>query len=171
MLSDLKETEIKLTNVARASLEELLIDYEDFLRVRDLKLWHKDSAEAVFVRDRARQVPLTFEVFREFVESRSAEVVANIGICLIRQANYLLDRQLAKLESAFIQEGGMRERMTKARLDYRNRQRGSGFVDGSYGNGTSGTDGTNVKGAARKPYESNQKPDDKQPPCGPTGPR
>src|SRR5205809_6279809 len=45
-----KETEIKLTNVARASLEELLIDYRDFLRVRDLPLWDKDSKEAQFVR-------------------------------------------------------------------------------------------------------------------------
>lgn len=168
-----KETEIKLTNVARASLEELLIDYEDFLRVRDLKLWNKDSAEAVFVRDRARQVPLTFEVFREFVESRAAEVVANIAICLIRQANYLLDRQLAKLESAFIQEGGMRERMTKARVDFRNRQRDfvSGRSDGSNGNGTKGTTGTNATGRdetkGNRGSGRDQKPGPGKPPQGP----
>jgi len=89
-----KETEIKLTNVARASLEELLEDFLDFLRVRDLAIWDKDSKEALYVRDLSRTTPLTFEVFREFVETRPAEVVANIAICLIHQTNYLLDQQM-----------------------------------------------------------------------------
>ncbi len=77
-----KETEIKLTNVGRASLEELLADYRDYLRVRDLPLWDKDSKEALFVRELGRKVPQTFEVYREFVETRPAEVIANIAICL-----------------------------------------------------------------------------------------
>lgn len=115
-----KETEIKLTNVARASLEELLEDYRDFLRVRDLRLWEKDCREAEYVRSLSRQSPLTFEVFREFTETRSAEVLANIAICLIHQANFLLDRQLIGLEKAFLQEGGLRERMTRARREHRN---------------------------------------------------
>jgi four helix bundle suffix protein len=115
-----KETEVKLTNVARASLEELLVDYRDFLRVRDLRLWDKDSKEARFVRRRGNRPHATYEDFREFCETRPAEVVANIAICLIHQANYLLDRQIRRLEQDFIREGGIRERMTRARLQYRN---------------------------------------------------
>src|SRR5436309_10718105 len=75
-----KEMEIKLTNVARASLEELLVDYRDFLRVRDLPLWDKDSKEARFVRGLGKKPHVTFEDFRDFCETRPAEVVANIAI-------------------------------------------------------------------------------------------
>lgn len=114
-----KETEIKLTNVARASLEELLVDYHDFLRVRDLRLWDKDSKEANFVRKLASKTPTTFESYREFCENRPAEVVANIAICLLHQANFLLDQQLKRLEQDFVKEGGLRERMTRARLQHR----------------------------------------------------
>jgi four helix bundle suffix protein len=116
-----KEMEIKLTNVARASLEELLLDYKDYLRVRDLRLWDKDSKEALYVRKLAQQTPLTYETFREFCETRSDEVVANIAICLIHQANYLLDQQIKWQEQDFIKEGGMRERMTRVRLQHRNK--------------------------------------------------
>jgi four helix bundle suffix protein len=121
-----KESEIKLTNVARASLEELLLDYQDYLRVRDLRLWDKDSKEARFVRRRGNQPHTTYDAFREFCETRSAEVVANIAVCLIHQANYLLDRQIRRLEEDFIREGGVRERMTRARLQYRGRNDRSG---------------------------------------------
>lgn len=114
-----KEMEIKLTNVARASLEELLEDYRDFLRVRDLCVWDKGGREAQYARKMGMTTPLTFEVFREFTETRPAEVVANIAICLIHQANYLLDRQLKGLEQAFLKDGGLRERMTRARLQKR----------------------------------------------------
>lgn len=100
-----KEMEIKLTNVARASLEELLEDYRDYLRVRDLPVWDKQSREARYARKLGMTSPLSFEIFREFTETRSAEVVANIAICLIHQANYLLDQQLKALESSFLQEG------------------------------------------------------------------
>lgn len=118
-----KETEIKLTNVARASLEELLEDFLDFLRVRDFAIWDKDSKEALYVRDLSRTTPLTFNVFREFVETRPAEVVANIAICLIHQTNYLLDQQMRRLEQDFLKDGGLRERMTRARLQARDQQR------------------------------------------------
>lgn len=118
-----KEMEIKLTNVARASLEELLMDYQDFLRVRDLAIWDKDSEEALYVRKLGMRKPMTFEVFREFCETRSADVVANIAICLIHQTNYLLDQQVRRLEQDFIKEGGLRERMTKVRLQERNRKK------------------------------------------------
>jgi four helix bundle suffix protein len=118
-----KEMEIKLTNVARASLEELLEDYRDFLRVRDLTLWEKDSTQARYVRRLGGKSPATYEAYREFCETRHAEVVANIAICLIHQANYLLDRQIKRLEQDFMKEGGLRERMTRARLHVRDQQR------------------------------------------------
>ena len=111
-----KEMEIKLTNVARASLEELLADYRDFLRVRNMPLWDKDSREARFVRSLGRSVPQSYEIYRELVETRPAEVVANIALCLIHQANYLLDQQMSRLENDFLDHGGLRERMTQARL-------------------------------------------------------
>jgi four helix bundle suffix protein len=120
-----KEAEIKLTGVARASLEELLTDYRDFLRVRDLRLWEKDSSEAVFVRQLGQRPGASFESFREFCESRPAEVVANIAICLIHQTNYLLDQQLRRLEADFVKEGGLRERMMRARKAYRDETSGT----------------------------------------------
>lgn len=118
-----KEMEIKLTNVARASLEELLVDYRDFLRVRDLVTWNKDSEEARYVRRLGETAGAGFETYREFCETRSAEVVANIALCLIHQANYLLDRQIRRLERDFIKNGGLRERMTRVRLRERGRHR------------------------------------------------
>jgi len=115
------ETEIKLTNVARASLEELLDDYRDFLRARDLTTWDKNSKEAQYVRKFGRKPAQTFEDYREFCETRPAEVVANIALCLIHQTNYLLDQQIRRLEKDFIKGGDLRESMTRARLQYRNK--------------------------------------------------
>src|SRR5207302_1489527 len=92
-----------------------------FLRVRDLRLWDKDSKEARFVRKLGQGSRVTYETYREFCETRPAEVVANIGICLVHQTNYLLDQQIRRQEQDFVKEGGIRERMTQARLRYRNR--------------------------------------------------
>lgn len=144
-----KEMEIKLTNVARASLEELLADYLDFLRTKGLRLWAKDSREAMFVRGlgkgqrhgtgrtsgtsgmqvhssyeshKSHDNHESYETYRPFIETRPPEVVANIMICLIHQTTYLLRRQIIELEQAFLKEGGLRERMTRARLDARKRQ-------------------------------------------------
>ncbi|HYG36810.1 MAG TPA: four helix bundle suffix domain-containing protein [Clostridia bacterium] len=117
-----KETEIKLTNVARASLEELLEDYRDFLRTNGAAEWEKDSKEALFVRKLGSRKSLTYEVFRESIETRPVPVVANIIISLIHQTNYLLDQQLRRLEQDFLREGGLRERMTRARLAARSRE-------------------------------------------------
>lgn len=114
-----KETEIKLTNVARASLEELLDDYKDYLRARDLLIWDKDSKEARYVRQLGRKIPQSYETYRSFVETRPPEVVANIALCLIHQTNYLLDQQLQRLERDFVGHGGLRERMTRIRLQHR----------------------------------------------------
>ncbi len=118
-----KEMEIKLTNVARASLEELLEDCRDFLRVRDCFIWDKNSREALFVRKLGSKHHTTFETYRAFVETRPADVVANIAICLINQTNYLLDQQIRRLEQDFLKEGGLRERMSRARIEVREMQR------------------------------------------------
>lgn len=117
-----KEMELKLTNVARASLEELLEDYRDYLRTVRQPLWAKDSKEALFVRKRGSVANVSYETFREFMETRPGHVVANIQICLIHQTNFLLDQQIRRLEQDFLKEGGLRERMTRARLNYRARQ-------------------------------------------------
>jgi four helix bundle suffix protein len=115
-----KETEIKLTNVARASLEELLDDYGDYLRARDLPIWEKNSKEALYIRRLGRKTPANYEDYREFLETRPPGVVANIALCLIHQTNYLIDQQLRRLEKDFLEQGGLRERMTRLRLNQRN---------------------------------------------------
>jgi four helix bundle suffix protein len=114
-----KEAEIKLLNVSRSSLEELLEDYRDFLRNRALRMWTKNSREALFVRKLARKENVTYETD---IETRSREVVANILICLIHQTNYLLDQLIRKLEKNFVAEGGLRERMIRSRLAQRANQ-------------------------------------------------
>jgi len=111
-----KETEIKLINVARASLEELLEDYHDSLRTSNHRLWEKNSKEAIFVRKLAYESHESYETYREFIETRPPETVANILICLINQCNYLLDRQIKRLEQDFLKNGGLREAMYNARL-------------------------------------------------------
>jgi four helix bundle suffix protein len=122
-----KEAEIKLTGVARASLEELLEDYQDFVRRRKLRLWTKNSREALFVRSLARKENVTYERYQNYIDTRSAEVVANILICVIHQTNYLLDQLIRKLEKDFLAEGGLRERMTRARLAHRAKQKRLGY--------------------------------------------
>lgn len=116
--------ELKLTNVARASLEELLADDEDFLRARNAAIWDKESKEAGYVL--GGKAGVTFAAFREFAETRPGDVVANIALCLINQANYLLDQQIRRLEQDFLKDGGLRERMTRARLESRARERRGG---------------------------------------------
>ena len=119
-----REAEIKLVNAARASLEELLEDYRDFLRLRDAPLWDKNSREALFVRKVGSKRDASYESYRTYIETRPPEVVANIIICLIHQTNYLLDQQIRKLEQDFLEKGGLRENMTRARLEQRNKRPG-----------------------------------------------
>jgi four helix bundle suffix protein len=116
-----KEMEIKLTNVARASLEELLIDYHDFLRTRKLNIWHKDNKLVTRLRELNRTPDANYETFKKAIENPNPEICANTMISLINITTYLLKRQIDSLEKAFLQEGGMRERMTKARTESRNR--------------------------------------------------
>lgn len=118
-----KETEIKLTNVARASLEELLIDYEDFLRTNKLPIWDKEHRLVARLRDLNRSVPNpNYQTFIKAIEHESPEICANTMITLIKICTYLLKQQIKQLETAFIKEGGLRERMTKARIEERNKK-------------------------------------------------
>jgi four helix bundle suffix protein len=116
-----KKFEIKLTNVARASLEELLEDYRDFLRGRRMEEWPKDHRYAKRLRKLNRQRGAVYETFRKGIEHRNPEISANVIIGLIKVTNYLLDRQINHLEKTFINEGGPSERMTRSRLARRNR--------------------------------------------------
>lgn len=116
-----KEMEIKLVGVARASFEELLEDFLDHLRTHDLKLWSKDGREALCVRKLGAK-DASYESYKTYLETRPPEIVANLMICLIHQTNFLLDRLLMRLEADFLKEGGLRERMTQARLRSRGRR-------------------------------------------------
>lgn len=114
-----KETEIKLTNVARASLEELLTDYRDFLRVRGLEEWPADHPYTRRLRELNRIPDATYAAFQKGIENPDPAIAANVIIGLIRVTSYLLDRQIRQLEKAFLAEGGLRERMTRARVETR----------------------------------------------------
>ena len=115
-----KEMEIKLTNVARASLEELKIDYQDFLRTSKLPIWDKEHRLTIRFREVNRTPNATYETFQKAFEHEQPEICANSLICLINIVSYLLAQQIKSLEKAFMNEGGLRERMTKARIETRN---------------------------------------------------
>lgn len=145
------QTELRLVNVARASLDELLLDYEDFLRQRRLAQWGKDAPEAKAVRevgrglkdrsnrsdqsdqsDRSVPSPLAPTApYAAWLDHHDPAVVANAVICLIHQANYLLDRQIAALERGFIASGGYSERLAAARLEHRRGRETTGRSDRS----------------------------------------
>ena len=114
-----KKTELKLTSVARASLEELLLDYTDFLRQHRLPLWPKDHAQSQAIRRIAYRSDKSYSSYRSYVEESPPEIAANAILCLIHQANYLLDRQLESLERQFLKEGGFTERLYRTRQQYR----------------------------------------------------
>ena len=114
-----KEFELKLTNTARASLEELIDDYRDFLRDRHIEEWTKEHPYAKRLRALNRQPDATYETFRKGIEHADPAICANVIIGLIKVTTYLLDQQLKKLEQEFLKEGGLRERMTRARLQRR----------------------------------------------------
>lgn len=117
-----KETEIKLTNVARASLEELLIDYKDFLRTNKLPIWDKNHRLALRFREINRRPNATYETYQKAIEHIEPEICANSMVCLINIVSYLLRQQIKQLEQAFLKEGGLRERMTKARIESRKKK-------------------------------------------------
>jgi len=118
------QTEIRLVGIARASLDELLLDYEDFLRQRGLRQWSRNDREALELRavgtaDRSDPTDRPDQRYNHWLNHPDPEVVANCLICLIHQANYLLDRQIAALERAFVSDGGYTERLAAARLAVR----------------------------------------------------
>lgn len=131
------QTELRLLNVARSSLEELLLDYEDYLFHRHLRQWASDSQEALAVRaigqrqHRNQTDPSDPQAARRALHARYAQWLespdpaprANALICLIHQANYLLDQQISALEAAFIEDGGYSEQLATERLKRRSRSR------------------------------------------------
>jgi four helix bundle suffix protein len=119
------QTELRLVNVARASLDELLLDYEDFLRQRGLPMWDKDDPQAVKVRAVGKSGTPTAKTYAPWLGHADPAVIANTMICLIHQANYLLDRQIHALERQFVEDGGYSERLAAARLEKRRREGGS----------------------------------------------
>lgn len=118
------QTELRLVNVARASLDELLLDYEDFLRQRRHPQWTKDAPEAKAVRAIGRQdQPAPSDQpddrYAAWLSHAAPCVVANTLICLVHQANYLLDQQVRALEAQFVEGGGYTEQLAAARLAHR----------------------------------------------------
>ncbi|MFI3322357.1 MAG: four helix bundle suffix domain-containing protein [Rikenellaceae bacterium] len=113
------EMEIKLTNVARASLAELLIDYEDFARVHKLEVWGFDHPLRLRLKEINSDDNATYESFRRAIENENTEIQVNTMLFLIDKAIFLLERHLKVLEKRFIENGGIKERMTRARKNYR----------------------------------------------------
>lgn len=117
------QTELRLVNVARASLDELLLDYEDFLRQRGKRQWNKNDREAREVRAVGRERSPDAAAYAPWLSHADSAVVANAVICLIHQANYLLDQQISALERDFVRKGGYTESLAVARIAERARQR------------------------------------------------
>ncbi|MDP2338523.1 MAG: four helix bundle suffix domain-containing protein [Bacteroidota bacterium] len=118
-----KEMEIKLTNVARASLEELLADYKDFLRIRKLPIWDKSHEYYPHLTKLLTKQNAKYQTYQKGIESPDSEVSANVMIGLINITSYLLARQIKTLEKEFLKDGGLRERMSQARIDVRKKQK------------------------------------------------
>ncbi len=119
-----KEMEIKLINVAKASSHELLIDYEDYLRTRGHRQWEDGSVELEKMRELGhKHNDTTF--YMPLLRVRPPETIANMAICLIKQNDYLLFKQLKSLGEDFLKNGGMRERMTRMRIERRKNNPGT----------------------------------------------
>lgn len=112
------ETEIKLLNVARASFQELLLDYEDYLRVRELNIWDLNSKKAIQARKVCKEHNDSV-FYRKAIKERDDETIANIAITLIYQEDVLLRKYLDTIQRQFLENGGIREQMSQARRNYR----------------------------------------------------
>lgn len=121
-----KETEIKLTGVARSSQEELLEDYRDFIRDRHIEEWTPEHPYARRLSQLSRTPGADYETFKKGIEHSDPAICVNVIVGLIKLTCYLLDQQLRRLETEFLQEGGLRERMTRARLAARAKQTQTG---------------------------------------------
>lgn len=115
------KSELMLIGVARGSLEELLLDYKDYLRQNGLELWPKDHPKAVYIRRLASKPDRTYSTYQAYIEDKSAETAANTLICLIHQTTFLLNRVMHQLEQRFLEEGGFSERMYRVRSNARKR--------------------------------------------------
>ena len=111
-----KKFELRLVSVARASLEELLLDYQDFLRQRNLPLWGKNHPQAEKIRKLAYASNRSYTTYKTYIEGASPEVAANTILCLTHQTNFLLDQQLRQLEKQFLEKGGFTEKLYHTRL-------------------------------------------------------
>lgn len=131
-----KETEIKLTNVAKASLEELLLDYEDYLRQHSLEIWHKNSPRILRLREYLKSEEFMTNPTR-FASKFNATEFCNLMISLIHQTSYLLSRLLIRQQQQFLQQGGIREQMFRARTTFRNQPKKSDPSDNSDPSGPS----------------------------------
>jgi len=118
-----KKFELKLIGVARASLEELLLDFEDYLRQKGLVLWEKEHQKAKKVRGLCYRKNRSYKTYKSYIENSGPEIAANTMICLVHQTNYLLDQQLRVLEKDFLKEGGFTERLYRTRKQMRNRRK------------------------------------------------
>ena len=116
------EMDIKLKNVAKASSLELLTDYEDYLRTREHRQWEEDSIEMKKMRELGRKHNDS-AFYMELIQTRPPETIANIAICLIKQNDYMMFRMLKTLEKQFLAEGGFRERMTRMRINERDKNK------------------------------------------------
>ncbi len=105
--------------MARGSLEELKKDYHDYLRTNDLAIWDKNDQRARKIRRLAYAENRSYETYKPHFEGESVEVAANALLCVVNQACYLLDKQLASLDAAFLENGGFTERLYKMRSDRR----------------------------------------------------
>lgn len=112
------KTEIKLINVAKASLQELVEDYEDYLKTRGFRQWEEGSEEMQAMRELGKNHN-DAEFFMSLAQTRPPETIANMCIVLIKQADYLLFRQLQRLSDDFIKNGGFSERMHRLRTQSR----------------------------------------------------
>ena len=116
-----RETEIKLTNVAKASLEELLLDYEDYLRQNDLPKWDKNHPRTLKLREYLKSQDF-LDNPTKFASNMNVEEFCNLCITLINQATYMLRRLIDRQQEQFLQEGGVKEQMYAARVEYRKRE-------------------------------------------------
>ena len=110
------ETHLKLLGVARASFQELLEDYLDYLRTRKLRLWETNSKEVNTMRELGLSHAES-KFFLELAEKRGDEVIANMAIVLLHQEDVLLRKHIEKQIARFVVDGGFRESLTKARID------------------------------------------------------
>lgn len=114
-----KKIELKLVGIARASLEELLLDYEDFLRQHGLAKWPLDHEKAVFIRRLCYAENRSYLTYKTYIEEKSVETAANTAVCMVNQTNYLLDQLLRQLAKDFTEQGGFTERLYRVRTRHR----------------------------------------------------